>query len=68
MKTQRPGWRFVLLWLFAGAVAWALLIYPIYVIRPFLYQGARELLVALAVIRFRPIGMAHPGALGSKSS
>jgi hypothetical protein len=57
MKTQRPGWRFVLLWLLAGAVAWALLIYPIYVIRPFRYQGARELLVALAVIRFRPIGM-----------
>jgi hypothetical protein len=35
MKTQRPGWFFLLFWLAAGAVAWALLIYPIYVIRPF---------------------------------
>jgi len=58
MKTHRPGWLFVLLWLLAGAVAWGLLIYPIYVIRPFRHQGARELLTALAVIRFRAIGMA----------
>src|SRR5262245_42331257 len=29
-------------------------IYPIYVIRPFRHQGARELAVALAVTRFRP--------------
>jgi hypothetical protein len=48
---------FLLFWLFAGAVAWALLIYPIYVIRPFRHQGARELLAALAVLRFRAIGM-----------
>jgi hypothetical protein len=57
MKTQRPGWRFLLFWLIAGVVAWALLIYPIYVIRPFRHQGARELLLALAVMRYRPIGM-----------
>jgi hypothetical protein len=57
MKTQRPGWRFVLLWLIAVAVAWALVIYPIYVIWPFRPQGARELLIALAVLRFRWIGM-----------
>jgi hypothetical protein len=57
MTTQRPGWRFILIWLIAGALAWALLIYPIYVIRPFRHQGARELLAALAVIRYRPIGM-----------
>jgi hypothetical protein len=29
-------------------------VYPIYVIRPFRHQGARELAVALAVSRFRP--------------
>ena len=57
MKTQRPGWRFVLVWLLAGALAWALLIYPIYIIWPFRHQGARELLAALAVMRYRAIGM-----------
>jgi len=57
MKTQRPGWRFILIWLIAGALAWALLIYPMYVIRPFRHQGPRELLAALAVLRYRPIGM-----------
>ena len=57
MNTQRPGWRFIGLWLIAGAVAWALLIYPIYIIRPFTYQAPRPLLYALAVMRYRPIGM-----------
>jgi hypothetical protein len=57
MKTQRPGWLFLLFWLVAGAVAWALLIEPIYVIQPFRHQGARELMIALSVIRYRPIGM-----------
>jgi hypothetical protein len=57
MKTQRPGWTFLLFWLITAALAWALVIYPIYVIWPFRHQGARELMVALAVIRYRPIGM-----------
>lgn len=57
MKTQRPGWCFLLFCLLAGAVAWGLVIYPIYVIQPFRHQGARELLAALAVIRFRAIGI-----------
>jgi hypothetical protein len=48
---------FLLFWLAAGAVAWALLIYPIYVIRPFRHQGARELTIALSVMRYRLIGM-----------
>jgi hypothetical protein len=30
------------------------LAYPIYVIRPFRYQGPRELAAALAILRFRP--------------
>jgi len=58
MKTRRPGWRFLLIWLIAGALAWALLIYPLYVIRPFRHQGARELMAALAVMRYRPAGVA----------
>ena len=57
MKTQKPGWLFLLFWLLAGAVAWALLIYPLMVIQPFKYQDPRALLNALAVIRYRPIGM-----------
>ena len=57
MKTQRPGWRFLLLWLLAAAAAWALLIYPVYVIWPFRHQDPRQLLIALAVMRYRPIGM-----------
>jgi len=32
-----------------------LVAYPIYVIRPFRAQGARELAVALAISRFRPV-------------
>jgi hypothetical protein len=35
--------------------SFALLVYPIYVIRPFRYQGAHELAVALAALRVRPI-------------
>ena len=57
MKTRKPGWTFILLWLLAGALAWGLLIYPIYVIWPFRHQGARELSIALAVTRYRAVGM-----------
>jgi hypothetical protein len=35
-------------------IAFFLLAYPIYVIRPFRYQGARELAVALQLLRYRP--------------
>ena len=35
-------------------VALSALVYPIYVIRPFRYQGPRELAAALAVLRVRP--------------
>ena len=57
MKTRRPGWTFILFWLIAAAMAWALVIYPIHVIMPFKYQDPRQLLIALAVIRYRPIVM-----------
>ena len=36
-------------------VSLILVIYPIYVIRPFRAQGARELAVALTICRFRPV-------------
>jgi hypothetical protein len=58
MKTQKPGPVFLLGCLLSMAVAWGLLLYPLYVIRPFRAQGPEELLVALAVMRFRAIGMA----------
>src|SRR5271154_5942903 len=37
------------------AIAFFCLWYPMYVIRPFRHQGPRELAVALAVIRIRPV-------------
>src|ERR1017187_1630668 len=37
------------------AVSLVCVVYPIYVIRPFRHQGARELAVALVVARFRAI-------------
>jgi hypothetical protein len=38
-------------------VATAALVYPLYVIRPFRHQAPRELMVALAVLRYRPLAM-----------
>jgi hypothetical protein len=35
-------------------VAFFLLIYPLYVIRPFRYQGPHELAAALQILRYRP--------------
>jgi hypothetical protein len=35
-------------------ISFAVLAYPLYVIRPFRYQGSRELAAALALMRFRP--------------
>ena len=49
-SSYKPLW-----WLVACVVlSFAALAYPIYVIRPFRYQGSRELTVALAVVRFGP--------------
>lgn len=45
----------VLILLACLALSAACLVYPIYVIRPFRAQGARELSAALEVIRFRPV-------------
>jgi hypothetical protein len=51
---QQASRRFALLLLVCLAVSLFSVIYPIYVIRPFRPQGARELAAALVVARFRP--------------
>jgi Protein of unknown function (DUF3179) len=50
---NRNRWTLVLL--ACLAVSLVCVVYPIYVIRPFRPQGARELIVALTVSRFRPV-------------
>jgi Protein of unknown function (DUF3179) len=47
--------RWIILLLACLAVSLVLVAYPLYVIRPFRAQGARELMAALAVSRFRPV-------------
>jgi Protein of unknown function (DUF3179) len=46
---------FTLVLLACMVVSLICVVYPMYVIRPFRAQGARELAVALIVIRFRPV-------------
>ena len=50
---NRNRWIFLLL--VCLAVSLVCVAYPIYVIRPFRAQGARELAAALAISRFRPV-------------
>jgi hypothetical protein len=53
---NRNAMRWLCLFLLIDlGLAFALLAYPLYVIRPFRYQGARELDLALAVLRVRPL-------------
>ena len=47
--------RWMLLLLACLAVSFVSVAYPLYVIRPFRAQGARELMVALMVSRLRPV-------------
>ena len=47
--------RWILVLLACLAVSLVCVVYPIYVIRPFRAQGARELAAALVVSRFRPL-------------
>jgi hypothetical protein len=52
---KRPNHtRWILVSLACLAISLVLVVYPLYVIRPFRAQGARELMVALTVLRFRP--------------
>jgi hypothetical protein len=52
-RSDRTRWIFVLL--ACLAVSLVSVAYPMYVIRPFRAQGARELMTALAVFRFGPV-------------
>ncbi len=54
-RAQRRRRTFALILLTCLAVSLVCVVYPIYVIRPFRHQGARELALALAVTRFRPV-------------
>jgi hypothetical protein len=54
MPEKKSGSVWAILVAACFAVALFFLIYPVYVIRPFRYQGARELMVALDVLSVRP--------------
>jgi Protein of unknown function (DUF3179) len=54
MRPVKAGRTFLICLLLGSLVTVAALIYPLYVIRPFRPQGPRELMVALAVLRYRP--------------
>jgi hypothetical protein len=63
MKTIAPGRRLLLYLVPCLLASFVLLVYPVYVIRPFRAQGVRELGVALAVTRYRaPIMLALAAA------
>ena len=56
MEFQYPiRLKFIVVLLACLAVSLVCVVYPIYVIRPFRAQGARELAVALVVLRYRPL-------------
>jgi len=52
---KRSDQRWILVLLACMAVSLVSVAYPIYVIRPFRAQGARELMTALLLSRFRPV-------------
>ena len=52
---KRAGRIFAAVLLACLAVSLFMVAYPMYVIQPFRTQGARELAVALVVVRFRPL-------------
>jgi hypothetical protein len=54
---SKPGRTFLISYLLCFLVAAAALVYPVYVIRPFRHQGPGELMIALEVLRYRPILM-----------
>jgi hypothetical protein len=54
-ERSRVLWKFPVVLFACLALSVVLVVYPVYVIRPFRAQGARELAVALVVSRFRPV-------------
>ena len=65
MRPEKSSGKWTALLLVCFAASLFLLVYPVYVIRPFRHQGANELMAALAVLRFRPIGLALAVALAA---
>jgi len=64
MKTTTPGRNFLLYAVPCLLASFFLLVYPVYVIRPFRAQGVRELGVALFVARYRaPVMVALAAAV-----
>lgn len=63
-RAEGRGGTFTLILLASLAVSLFCAAYPIYVIRPFRHQGARELAIALAVTRFRPLVTAALALVG----
>jgi hypothetical protein len=64
MKTTTPGRKFLLYVVPCLLASFFLLVYPVYVIRPFRAQGVRELGVALFVARYRaPVMVALAAAV-----
>lgn len=63
LRSERSSGKWTALLLVCLVLSLCLLVYPVYVIRPFRHQGATELRVALAVMRFRPMAMAAAMAL-----
>src|SRR5271168_2429614 len=57
IREVKPGRTFLLFFLICFSIAAAALVYPVYVIRPFRHQAPRELMIALAVLRYRPFVM-----------
>src|ERR1700722_128944 len=57
MTTAKPGRAFLILFSLCFLVAAAALLYPVYVIRPFRHQAPRELMIALALLRYRTFVM-----------
>jgi len=57
MRQEKPERAFLICVLLCLVVAVAALLYPLYVIRPFRAQGPRELMAALAVLRYRGVVM-----------
>jgi hypothetical protein len=53
--TERSRRTFTLVLLACLAVSLICVAYPVYVIRPFRHQGARELAMALVITEFRPV-------------
>lgn len=55
MTAQRTRRTFLFVMGICAVVSAIAVVYPVYVIRPFRAQGARELAIALVVSRFRPV-------------